>query len=241
MNNFNHPSALILAGGAGTRLRSVVEDRPKVMAEVCGRPFLEYLLDQLVKWQIREVVLCTGYLAEQIEARFGTIYRGLKLAYSREHAALGTAGALRLALPMIRSTTTLVLNGDSFCGFDFESLWHWHQSRKSKATLVLVQNPDASRFGSVQIGADGRIFCFAEKMNSGKPGLINAGIYLIESERLQAIPEAKFVSLEKDLFPEWVGSEFYGFETRAPFLDIGTPESYAAAQSFFTDFKVAGT
>ena len=115
MNNRDCPTAVLLAGGAGSRLRSVIDDRPKVLAEVCGRPFLEYLLDQRVKWRIRDVVLCTGYLAEQIEAYFGMTYRSLRLRYSREIIPLGTAGALRLALPLVRSDTVLVLNGDSFC------------------------------------------------------------------------------------------------------------------------------
>ena len=232
-------TAIVLAGGLGTRLRPVVADQPKVLAEVGGHPFLKYLLDQLVEWRIQEVVLCTGHLGEQIEARFGADYRGLRLRYSRESSPLGTAGALRLALPSIQSDPVLVLNGDSYCGADFAAFWRWHCLQQSTATVLLVNKPDTRRFGSVQVATDGRILRFEEKRESAEPGAINAGVYLIARERLQSIPTAKPVSLEREMFPAWIGGDFYGYLAAGPFLDIGTPESYAAAAAFFAKVMVS--
>ena len=122
MSDISNIEAAILAGGLGTRLRSVVPDRPKVLAEIGGRPFIEILLDQVAAAGIRTAVLCTGYLGDQIEARLGTRRGPLALRYSREVEPLGTGGALRLALPMLASDTVLVLNGDSYCDADLRAL-----------------------------------------------------------------------------------------------------------------------
>lgn len=225
--------AVVLAGGLGTRLRPVVENQPKVLADVGGHPFLKYLLDQLAEWRIQEVVLCTGHLGEQIESQFGHDYHGLRLIYSRERAPLGTAGALRLALPLIRSDSALVLNGDSYCVADLDAFWRWHCLTKSAATLLLVDNPDTQRFGSVQMAADGHIIRFDEKKQGTEPGLINVGVYLLEKHLVKLIPESGSVSLEREIFPTWVGMDFYGYQAAGPFLDIGTPASYTAAEEFF--------
>ncbi len=235
MDDRDSLTAIIIAGGLGTRLRPVLKDQPKVLATIGGHPFLKYLLDQLASWRIHEVVLCTGYLGERIESQFGTAYKGLQLVYSQERTALGTAGALRLALPLIESDTALILNGDSYCAADFEAFWKHHCLRKSAATILLVNNPDPRRFGSVQVTAEGAIIRFDEKKAGAKPGLINAGVYLIASRLLTTIPESVAVSLEREIFPAWVGSDFYGYQSAGPFCDIGTPESYAAAEKFFRD------
>src|SRR5689334_3321740 len=120
MHDFQSHTAAILVGGLGTRLRSLIADRPKPLAEVHGRPFLIYLLDQLAAAGLHEIVLCSGYRAEQIEAALGDHYKALNLHYSQETELLGTAGALRLALPLLKSNTVVVLNGDSMCECDLE-------------------------------------------------------------------------------------------------------------------------
>ena len=230
-------TAVVLAGGLGERLRTVVEDRPKVLAEVDGRPFLVYVLDQLVSWGIQESVLCTGYLGEQIKSKFGNSFKTVLLRYSQEPSPMGTAGALRFALPLFRSDTVLVLNGDSYCEVDMEGFWGWHCAQKSDATLLLVRNTDTQRYGGVKTDNHGRIIRFTEKEGAAGPGLINAGIYLIKRSLLELISETKPVSLERHIFPSWIGRNFYGYQARGPFLDIGTPESYAAAQAFFAARK----
>jgi NDP-sugar pyrophosphorylase family protein len=147
--------AVILAGGLGTRLRRVVADRPKVLADVGGRPFLAILLDQLAGAGVRSAILCTGYLGEQVESQFGRSYGPLALRYSRETTPLGTGGALRLAASHVDSNVMLVLNGDSYCDADLPGFVAWHHSRNSRASIVLVRASDASRFGRVAVGGGG--------------------------------------------------------------------------------------
>jgi NDP-sugar pyrophosphorylase family protein len=226
-------NAVILAGGLGSRLRSVVDGQPKVLAEVSGQPFLKYLLDQVVKWHIDKIVLCTGYLGAQIESCFGEEYHGVPLTYSKETMPLGTGGALRFALPLVKSETVLVLNGDSYCAADFAAFFLWHKSKHSSASLLLANMADTKRFGRVQVSETGEIQRFDEKDERlAGPGLINSGIYLIQRLLLESIPEKVPCSLERDMFPTWIGRKFYGYRTDYPFLDIGTPESYAKAETF---------
>lgn len=227
-------TAAILAGGLGTRLRPAIADRPKVLALVHGRPYLSYLLEQLADAAVRQVVLLTGYLAEKVRSAFGDSYAGLHLTYSSEPSPLGTAGALRQALPYLLSPSILLLNGDSYCATSLTDFHDFHQRRSADISLVLTRLKDCSRFGRVQIAPEGRVICFEEKTQAGGAGWINAGIYLIQRELVEEIPLGRPLSLERDLFPAWVGCKrFCGFVCGGRFLDIGTPESYAQTQTFF--------
>ena len=225
--------AAILAGGLGTRLRSVIADRPKVLAPVGGRPYLAHLLDELVAARVTTCVLCTGHLGEQIEAVFGPSYAGMPLRYSRETAPLGTAGALRLALPHVTAgEDVLVLNGDSFCQVDVRRLAQVHAQSGALASMVVVEVPDTSRYGRVVIGPDDRVMRFDEKQAGAGRGWVNAGMYMLTPRVLRSIPGG-VVSLERDVFPQLVSAGIAAFKSAGPFLDIGTPESYAAAERFF--------
>ncbi len=226
-------TAAILAGGMGTRLRSVVADRPKVLAEIHGRPFLAYLLDQLASASVRDVVLCTGYLGEKVEAEFGDSYHGLHLTYSLESSPRGTAGALQSALPLVRSDTVLVMNGDSFYDADLKSFWSWHTERVRRASILVTEGRDAARYGRVRMESDGRVLSFEEKGGESGAGWINAGIYLLQRGALQTIPANGAVSMECEVFPGWIGQGLYGCRTAGRFLDIGTPSDYAEAERFF--------
>jgi NDP-sugar pyrophosphorylase family protein len=226
-------TAAILAGGLGTRLRPVVANRPKVLAEIRERPFLAYLLDQLAGAGIRHVVLCTGYLGEQVRTVFGDSYSSLRLIYSQESSPLGTAGALRLALPLFESDSVLVMNGDSFCQANLRAFWAWHCARGADATLLLTKVPDTRRYGRVQVDENGLVLRFDEKGDKDGPGWINAGIYLLNHRLLLTIPASGAVSLEREMFPTWIGRGLYGYRSEGRFLDIGTPEAYALAEQFF--------
>lgn len=234
MIELRHLVGVVLAGGLGTRLRSVVADRPKALADIGGQPFLTYLLEQLAHWQVREIVLCTGYLGDQIKERFGSSYKGLRLTYSTEIVPMGTAGALGLALSTVDSDTVLVMNGDSYCAADLGAFWNFHTKRSASASVLLVSNADTTRFGRVLLASDGRIVKFQEKTASAGPGLVNAGVYLIRRSLLQSLPAGEPSSLERDVFPTWIGKDFFGFDGNCPFIDIGTPETYAAAEAFLT-------
>jgi NDP-sugar pyrophosphorylase family protein len=227
----------ILVGGLGTRLRSIVADRPKVLAPIHRRPFLAYLLDRLSAAGLRYVVLCTGYKGKEVQAAFGDTYGALRLAYSQELAPLDTGGALRHAQPLLESDPVLVMNGDSFCDADLAAFWQWHRVRQSVGTLLLTQVPNAKRYGLVHVNADGSVSRFAEKVADG-PGLISAGIYLLTQLLVERIPENRAVSLEREIFPNWVGHGLFAFRSEGRFLDIGTPEDYSRAELFFSERTV---
>lgn len=226
-------TAAILAGGLGSRLRPAVSDRPKALANIGERPFLTYLFDQLVAAGARDVVLCTGYLGDQIRMIFGEWYKTLRLNYSQESTPLGTAGALRLALPLLNSNPVLVMNGDSYCDANIREFWFWHEGWHSNATLLLTKIFDTERFGQVKVDTDGKVTDFKEKGSGQDSGWINAGIYLLNRDLLDEIPVNRAVSLEREIFPGWIGRGLYGFQSEARFMDIGTPEAYSSAQSFF--------
>jgi NDP-sugar pyrophosphorylase family protein len=222
----------ILAGGRGTRLRSVVADRPKVLAPVGGRPFVTYLLDQVAEAGLRDVLLLTGYRAEQVRATLGDSWAGLQLRYSVETTPLGTGGAVRQALALVEGPRLLVLNGDSCCDLDLAEFAAAHQRHRSDASLALVYVEDTARFGRVRLGESGRIERFEEKRTAAGPGWINAGAYFLERNVLEAIPTTG--SLEQDVFPRLAAQgRLIGHCTAGELLDIGTPESYARAEEFF--------
>jgi NDP-sugar pyrophosphorylase family protein len=233
MKNLSHITAAILAGGLGSRLRPVVADRPKVLAEVGARPFIFYLLDQLAAVRVRQVVLCTGYLAHQIRDTLGETYGPMNLLYSQEPSPLGTGGALCFALPLLESETILVLNGDSFCEANLRAFCLVHRLRGAQASLLLAEVTDTGRFGWVELDEQGRITGFREKGKAAGGGWVNGGIYLLNRSLLETIPLNQKVSLEEDLFPAWIGRGLYGFRSQGRFIDIGIPESLARAETFF--------
>jgi D-glycero-alpha-D-manno-heptose 1-phosphate guanylyltransferase len=223
--------ALILAGGLGTRLKGVVTGIPKVLAPVRGRPFLSYLLHQLRAAGVREVVLCTGYRADQVFETFGNRHEDLSLRYSSESRPLGTAGALRQAIGLVEAERLLVLNGDSFVHNPLEEFYHWHLARESSfpGSLLLAWTENSARFGTVELGPRAAIRSFHEKCGLSHPGWINGGVYLLRRSLLESIPANRVISLENEVFPGWVRLGLGGYTTLARFIDIGTPESYAEA------------
>ena len=228
-------TAVILAGGLGTRLRCVVSSNPKVLAEVGGRPFLSYLLEQLASASVRDAVLCTGYLGEQIEAEFGNSFGNMHLIYSREKSPLGTAGSIKLALPLLKSNPVLIMNGDSYCEVDIQNFYQRHIRQKADASLLLTKVANTERFGQVDLDDDGAVVSFREKNQDRGSGWINAGLYLLGYRLLRTIPNDRAVSLEKEMFPKWIDQGLYGYRAQGRFLDIGTPESYRTAESFFAE------
>ena len=234
-SNKDRVEAMILVGGRGTRLRAVVGDRPKPMAEVAGRPFLQWLVIGLRSQGGRRVVLCTGHMGDKVQAHLGEgSDLGVKLVYSREIAPLGTAGAVRNALELMWSDPFLVMNGDSYCRFELDMLCRSHILNRAAVTLWLVRVNDCSRYGSVVLREDGEVEAFEEKSEASRPGLISAGIYLMNRKMVESIPAGRAVSLEREVFPGLVGHGLYGVVGEGPFLDIGTPEDFARAEKFMT-------
>jgi NDP-sugar pyrophosphorylase family protein len=226
-------ATVILAGGLGSRLRSVVGEQPKVLAQVAGRPFLAYVLDHLAEAGVRSVVLCTGYKADAVADQFGASYRGVALTYSRETAPLGTGGAVRRARSLVASDPILVVNGDSYCAADLGAFLALHRDRRAAASLLLTEVADTARYGRVEVDAAGAVLGFTEKAPSGGLGWINAGVYLLGQAFLRALPPAESFSLEREVFPAWVGHGLTAYRSSGAFIDIGTPESYARAGHLF--------
>ena len=141
--------------------------------------------------------------------------------------------ALAVARSLYSSDLVLALNGDSYCQADLLAFWRWHRKQQAEASVLLAQVHDTSRYGKVLLEDEGRVTCFEEKGSSIGPGWINAGIYLLGRRFLQEIPTGREVSLEREIFPAWVGRGLYGYPGGTRFLDIGTPESYAQAEQFF--------
>jgi len=234
-------TAVILAGGLGTRLRPVLADRPKVLAPVAGKPFVVYLFDQLKRAGCGKVVLCTGYLGGQVESTLGRDYQGMPLAYSREPSPLGTGGAVVRALPLVDSDPFWVLNGDSSIQANLPGFAAWFADRQALAAMLLARVTHRERYGGVDLAPDGRIVGFFEK-GIASAGLINAGIYLLRREAIAAAPWAGQFSLESALFPELVRrGALWGWPSAETFIDIGTPDSYAMAEAVLLHSTPSGS
>ncbi len=227
----------ILAGGLGTRLRSVVSDRPKVLAPVCGRPFLHYWLDRLTSLGLDRIVLCTGYQADKVRQTVGDRFGKATLIHSLENQPLGTAGALRQACAHFKRDIVLVVNGDSFCDVDLRAFWNSQLEVDAPLSMTVTWVDDASRYGRVELSCLKEVVGFREKQPGSGAGWINAGVYLIRKETLHSIPEGCAASLERDLLPKLLTGRIHGFPTKTRFIDIGTPESFAEAQTFFAGWK----
>jgi D-glycero-alpha-D-manno-heptose 1-phosphate guanylyltransferase len=232
--------AVVLCGGAGRRLRSVVPDRPKCLAPIGERPFLEYLLLRLRLGGVTSACLAVGYKRDQIIEHFGCGSRwGISLSYSVEQEPLGTAGALKNAAPFVERGPFLVLNGDSLLEVPYRDLLQFHEQRQGLATLALCQVSDVRRYGRLRIDAEGCVVGYLEKAASTesedagpREGLaINGGVYVFRREIFAEIPDAPPpVSLETDIFPRLIGRGLLGFLTAGFFIDIGIPEDYQRAQ-----------
>jgi D-glycero-alpha-D-manno-heptose 1-phosphate guanylyltransferase len=225
--------ALILAGGAGTRLRSVLGDNlNKPMAPVANKPFLEYLVMCLRKQGISEIILCVGYKADLIQSYFGAGNRwNVRLTYSRETEFLGTGGAVKLAEDLVGDKDFLVLNGDSFFDVDLGKLVRLHDETAATATLALAHVDNSQRFGAVRLDATRRIVGFAEKGQEARAGLINGGIYVLTRDVLDLIPPRQMCSLEREIFPALIDHKLYGLPCQGFFIDIGVPADYERLQT----------
>lgn len=218
---------VILAGGYGSRLRSVLSDRPKPMADIDGIPFLELLLRDIAFSDPGKIILCVSYMKEVIQEYFGDHFMGIPVLYSVESEPLGTGGAIKQAFDLFHLDDALVLNGDSYVKVDYNNLLL--SCRHDPLGLVLVHVDDANRYGRVEI-ADGRVLSLLEKSPEHTPGLVNAGVYKISRSLFSANLPRRF-SFEKDVLEPSVHSLHPRFLTaEGYFIDIGIPESLALAQ-----------
>ena len=227
--------AIILAGGLGTRLRSVAPDIPKPMVPVAGRPFLDHLLTYLESQGINEAVLSVGHLREQIISHYADRFGKIRITYAIEETPLGTGGALALALSQTSQSPVFVVNGDTWLELDYRAMHAAHGAAKALISIAVKQMDDASRYGQLRIEA-GRITGFEARGGAGA-GVINAGVYLVDRDALLAQMQdglSEKFSFEADFLEARVGQlQPLAYSTQARFIDIGVPEDYHRAQTFF--------
>lgn len=230
-------TAVILAGGLGTRLRSAVPDLPKPMAPIGGRPFLAYQLDYWIAQGVSRFILSVGYRHEVIINHFGKLYKGAELDYVIEHTPMGTGGGLLLATEKIAyNTSFLLLNGDTYFAADLKALTEFAQENDADWSFSLFRTNEEGRYMGMEVTPQGRIASL--KSGTGKPGrLANGGVYWVSPRAIdgQFSPGDK-VSLEDDIFPAAMasGQRLYGIEFTGTFIDIGVPDDYHRASSLLT-------
>jgi D-glycero-alpha-D-manno-heptose 1-phosphate guanylyltransferase len=230
--------AVILAGGFGTRLSSVISDMPKVMAPVNGRPFLDYQLAYLAFSGIKRVIMAVGYKHEMIMQHYGDRFGNIRIEYSIEQEPLGTGGAVKQAFKKVRNSPVLVLNGDTFFEIDLSKFHDFYRRRDAKIIMAIREVDDVGRFGAVEVEWDGQITRFHEKSDMGGKGKINGGIYLIDKNFLLELDLPDKFSLEKDFFEKvYKQQNIYAMTCRRYFIDIGVPDEYARTKDDFSYFR----
>jgi hypothetical protein len=239
LESLNNIIAVVLAGGFGTRIKHLLPDVPKPMAEVAEKPFLGWVLTYLQRQGIKKALLSTGYLAEIIEQYAQTRpIADLDLKCYPETTPLGTAGGFINAVKQSQQTPKawLVLNGDSLIVTDLAPLNQYLEDESVDGVILGVSVPDASRYGSLVYDEQKTLLQFAEKQ-SGK-GVINGGVYLLRNKLVQQFPTNFPLSFEYDIFPSLLQQKIClkVHPVEAPFLDIGTPDSLAQAESFIRQY-----
>lgn len=212
--------AIVLAGGLGTRLRSVIQDIPKPMAPINGKPFLAFLLEYLKEQGITEVILSVSYKYELIQEYFKDEFQGLKIIYNVEKELLGTGGAIKDSLKFIKDEA-YVLNGDTFFDIPLKEM----KLEKSKICIALKQMQNFDRYGNVKIDKQGFVVSFEEKVFK-EQGLINGGIYLIKKDIFDGFKLEKKFSFEEFLQENYKTLRIETKVFNHYFIDIGIPEDY---------------
>jgi NDP-sugar pyrophosphorylase family protein len=232
-DNRNNIDVAILCGGLGTRLKGVVDDRPKPMAEINGRPFLDILIDYIASFGFRRFILCTGYKSKSIINYYQKKSGHLTFSISEEKHPLDTGGALKNAEALVQSDPFLVFNGDSFCRIDITDFLNFHINKGAVVSIALTTIENPADYGAIRLDGKQRIVGFNEKAALDSPGLVNAGIYTFAKKMLAQMPANRKLSLEYDFFPGILSEDLYGYVTDEKLVDIGTPERLRTAREFF--------
>lgn len=222
--------AIVLAGGLGTRLGKLTERQCKPMVPVAGQPFLAFVLDHLARYEVDRAVLSLGHFGEQIEAYFGTRWRGMMLDYVRDPVPLGTGGAIQHSLGQVTTDDVLVVNGDTLFAVPLDEMAASHAEHNADLSMALKPMRDFDRYGAVRTD-NGRIVAFEEKRFVSE-GMINGGVYLLRRDLFTRDSSAQLqrFSLETDFLPARLGElHACAFLSDAYFIDIGVPEDYARA------------
>jgi mannose-1-phosphate guanylyltransferase len=220
--------AVILVGGKGTRLRPLTSNIPKPVVRLVDRPFISFMLEWLRGHGVDDVIMSCGFLADGVRDVLGDgSDLGISLRFVEEPEPLGTAGALKLAEPML-DERFLMLNGDVLTDIDLTAQIAQHESSGARATLSLVAVEDPSAYGVVVLGEGSTVSEFVEKPSAGEApsDLISAGAYVLERDVLELIAPDRNVSIEREVWPVLIGNGLHGYVSDGYWLDIGTPERY---------------
>jgi mannose-1-phosphate guanylyltransferase len=234
--------AIVLCGGAGTRLRSVTGEAPKSLATIGDRPFLEILLNQLRRHGFQDVILAVGYQRDLIRSYFENRSHDVALEYSVESTPLGTGGALRNAADLVRSDSVLIMNGDSYTDADLSRFVAEHSNSGADLSVVVVPNDGRLDCGLVSTDSHGQVLGFKEKLSASGLQFVNAGIYAAKKSILYEMPPNQRVSLEEELFPRLLAEHrnVRTFHHSGACIDIGTPERYQQAQTTLAKVELDG-
>lgn len=233
--------AVILVGGQGTRLRPLTATVPKPVVKLVDRPFISYMLEWLRGHGVQDVIMSCGFLADGVRDVLGDgSGLGMHLRFVEEPEPRGTAGALKLAEPMLQERF-LMLNGDVLTDIDLTAQMAQHETSGARATLALVPVPDPSAYGMVLLNEDSSVQAFVEKPSSAQPAgsLISAGAYVLERDILEMVEPDRNVSIEREVWPRLVGHGLYGFASESYWMDIGTPQRYLQGTFDIIEGRVA--
>lgn len=223
--------AIILAGGMGTRLRSVVSDVPKPLAPINSKPFLQVLLDSLLPYDFSQFIISTCYMADKIKDACGDHHKKVPISYVKEESPLGTGGAIRLAISSLSKDEeyVFVLNGDTFLKVDYKEMLEFAQKLNAGITIAVRSMDNCYRYGTLMIDHD-TITGFNSAGSAG-PGYINGGIYLLKASVLSSVVAGEKFSFERDFLEKYyLNNPIYAFMTDGYFIDIGIPTDYERAQ-----------
>lgn len=227
--------AVILAGGMGTRLRSVIKDIPKPMAPVNGKPFMLFVLQWVKRYPVEKIILSLGFKPDNVRNYFGDSFSGIPVEYAVEEQPLGTGGAVKYAVRFTKADDILVINGDTFFPVDLKKFYDFHKNNANSFSVALKRMKDFDRYGTVECLGE-TIVSFREKKFCSE-GLINGGIYLINRKYLERQDLPDTFSIEKDLMEKEAGTGLLkALIFDDIFIDIGIPEDYKRASEFLSGY-----
>ena len=224
--------AIVLAGGQGTRLRAIVRDLPKPMADIAGRPFLWWLMTRLNRQCVGRVILSVGYKSEAIQDFFGTAFDGMEISYAVEKEPLGTGGAMKYALEKARVPQVIVLNGDTYADVSLQGILYRFDSASTNLAVAVMYLNDSTRYGSLVIDEKTNTITGFNEKQGAAAGYVNAGVYCLRRDIFAKYSTPAKFSFEREFLPKQLGViRPLAVKGVRLFIDIGVPEDYALAQA----------
>ena len=229
---------VILAGGMGTRLAKKLNGKPKILAPILGKTFLDFIFCWLRNYGVQNIILALGHLADEVQEYLKTAPpEDINIKCVIDSVPLGTVGGVVSASYFIQSELVLVMNGDTFIDADLCKFREYHRKNSTEITLLTTKVENSSRYGLVDIDELGFVKSFKEKTGSTLPGVINSGLYFMGKSVISYIKEQGTGSLETEVFQKLPHGSIGAFNGEFNFIDIGIPETYLKAEPFLTPYS----